>query len=102
MAEEEEEPGDVPQPLLEYSAADVMVNDKRLQRLQERARIQEDRDTDVGERLVSICFSLLPCLVALLFPFLRLHSVEEPEVIYEHEEENEEPTKDAAVWEESR
>ena len=49
---EEEEPVDVPQPLLKYSAADVIVNDKRLQRLQERVRVQ-DRDADDSERLVS-------------------------------------------------
>ena len=51
--EEEEEAVDVPQPLLEYSAAEVVVSDKRLQRLQERARMQqEDEDNHAGERSV--------------------------------------------------
>lgn len=36
----EEEPVGVVQELLEYSTADVMVQDKRLQRLHERVRVQ--------------------------------------------------------------
>ena len=47
----------------------MMVNDKRLQQLQERAWLQEERIADAGE---------------------RLHSVEGPKVISMHEEERDE------------